>query len=293
MPCLFRPCIDLRGGSVVQIVGGTLRDSASSSIEEAVTNFTSKSSAAEFARRYKTDKLIGGHVIMLGNGNEEAARSALSEYRGGLQVGGGVTPINAKELIEAGASSVIVTSYVFSDGKINKQRLAELVECIGKEKLVLDLSCRKRLKRSRKDEGDVTSSIMSTDVVSTLKESESDSVEYVVVTDRWQKWTDCVVDASLLNDLSSYCSEFLVHGVDVEGLRQGVEDSLVSLLGEHSPLPVTYAGGIRNIEDVEKIKKLGKGRVDFTVGSALDLFGGDFKYDDLLQWNDNQKLLNI
>ena len=268
----------------MQIVGGTLRDAASSSADAAVTNFTSSLSAAEFAKRYKEDGLTGGHVIMLGGGNDQAARSALSEYTGGLQVGGGVTPSNAQSLIDNGAAAVIVTSYVFNDGKIDKTRLAELVSCVGKDKLVLDLSCRKRLKRRRCGE-EMESSLTHSSSSSSPSLIETDEIEYVVVTDRWQKWTDCVVDSALLLDLSSSCSEFLVHGVDVEGLRQGVEDDLVSLLGEHSPIPVTYAGGIRNIEDVEKIERLGKGRVDFTVGSALDLFGGDFKYQDLLDWN--------
>ena len=265
----------------MQIVGGTLRDSVTSDVNTAVTNFTSNLSASEFALRYKEDGLTGGHVIMLGGGNDVAARSALSAYRDGLQVGGGVTPSNAQSLIDDGAASVIVTSYLFTDGKIDKTRLVELVKCVGKDKLVLDLSCRKRLKRKRCEEGGVEAG-KPAPAHSLL---ETDLVEYVVVTDRWQKWTDCVVNSDLLMDLSSYCSEFLVHGVDVEGLRQGVEDDLVVLLGEHSPIPVTYAGGIRNIEDVEKIAKLGKGRVDFSVGSALDLFGGDFKYADLLEWN--------
>jgi phosphoribosylformimino-5-aminoimidazole carboxamide ribotide isomerase len=216
---------------------------------------------------YAADGMSGGHVIMLGKGNEPAATSALRAYPGGLQVGGGVTPENARLFLDAGASHIIVTSYVFRDGKIDWERLEALVKAVGKDRLVLDLSCRKRVR-----EGASAS-------------SSSSPHEYVVVTDRWQKWTDCVVDAASLASLSAHCAEFLVHGVDVEGMRAGVDDGLVALLGESCPIPVTYAGGVRDMDDVERVARLGKGRVDVSVGSALDIFGGSLAYADLVAWS--------
>ena len=268
--CRFRPCIDLRGGRVVQIVGGTLRDeaAAAAAAPSAVTNFEAREPPAAYARRYARDALAGGHVIMLGGGDaqEAAAREALAAFPGGLQVGGGVTAANARALLDAGAAAVIVTSFVFRDGKVDRARLAEIEAAAGRERLVLDLSCRKRRRAGGAS-------------------AAGGDFEYVVVTDRWQTWTDCVVDAALLADLGAHCAEFLVHGVDVEGLRQGVEDALVELLGAHSPVPVTYAGGVRDMADVERVARLGGGRVDVSVGSALDIFGGTFAYDDLVKWN--------
>ena len=269
--CRFRPCIDLRGGRVVQIVGGTLRDeaAAAAAAPSAVTNFEAREPPAAFARRYARDALAGGHVIMLGGGDaqEAAAREALAAFPGGLQVGGGVTAANARSLLDAGAAAVIVTSFVFRDGRVDRDRLAEIEAAAGRERLVLDLSCRKRRRAAGAEGG------------------AGGEFEYVVVTDRWQTWTDCVVDAALLADLGAHCAEFLVHGVDVEGLRQGVEDALVELLGAHSPVPVTYAGGVRDMADVERVARLGGGRVDVSVGSALDIFGGTFAYEDLVKWN--------
>lgn len=200
--------------------------------------------------------------------NEIAAVKALSAYPGGLQVGGGITPANAKRYLDAGASHVIVTSYVFREGQVDYSRLDELVQAVGKERLVLDLSCRKRRRPSGHEDAEF---------------------EYVVVTDRWQKWTDVVVNASTLQKLSAYCSEFLVHGVDVEGLRQGVEDELVTLLGQHAPIPVTYAGGVRDMEDIQRVARLGAGRVDVSVGSALDIFGGSLPYSTVVAWHKAQQ----
>lgn len=251
----FRPCIDLKNGQVVQIVGGTLRDGDE---ESTVTNFTAEKSAAEFARLYRQDGLAGGHVIALGPGNQEAALSALRAYPGGLQMGGGITPDNAALYLNAGASHLIVTSYVFHGGELDRERLAAMVTAVGRERLVLDLSCRKR-------EG-----------------------TYWVVTDRWQQFTEVAVDETTLTTLAEHCAEFLVHGVDVEGRRVGIEEELVARLGELSPLPVTYAGGVKSFTDLELVKQVGQGRVDLTIGSALDIFGGDISYNEVVVWHHNQ-----
>lgn len=248
----FRPCIDLRNGKVVQIVGGTLSDASESSLE---TNFESSLAPADFARMYQRDGLTGGHVIALGPGNEEAALSALSAYPGGLQYGGGVTAENASAFLEAGASQVIVTSYVFREGKVDFDRLEKLVFETGRDRLVLDLSCRAR------------------------------GGAYWVVTDRWQNFTETCVDAATIAELGNYCSEFLVHGVDVEGRMNGIEDGLVEMLGASCELPMTYAGGARSLADLERVEALGGGKVDLTIGSALDIFGGKVAYEDVLAWH--------
>jgi phosphoribosylformimino-5-aminoimidazole carboxamide ribotide isomerase len=251
----FRPCIDLRAGRVVQIVGGSIRDDDA---EQAVTNFETDRSPADFARLYRADNLTGGHVIALGSGNHDAALEALRAYPGGMQMGGGITPDNAHIYLEAGASHVIVTSYVFQGGRLDLTRLRELVAAVGRDHLVLDLSCRLR------DEA------------------------YYVVTDRWQNFTDLRVDAATLEDLAQYCDEFLVHGVDVEGRRLGIETPLVELLGQSSPLPVTYAGGARSLADLDTVCEVGQGRVDLTIGSALDIFGGDVPYTAVVEWHRRQ-----
>jgi len=248
----FRPCIDLRNGKVVQIVGSTLKDKSSKSL---TTNFQSGRAPEEYAKMYKQDKLTGGHVISLGPGNHEAALSALSAYPCGLQAGGGITPENADEYLDAGASHVIVTSYVFSRGQINMAKLQTLVNAVGKDKLVLDLSC--RLNNGR----------------------------FWIVTDRWQKFTDVEVGPETLSQLSGYCDEFLVHGVDVEGKMQGIQTELVDLLGKYSPIPATYAGGAGSFSDLDKVNSIGKGNVDLTIGSALDIFGGSIPYKDVVKWH--------
>ncbi len=252
----FRPCIDLKNGQVVQIVGGSLRDGDQ---QGTVTNFATDRNAAEYASLYQQDELRGGHVIALGPGNQTAALAALQAYPGGLQMGGGITPANAGLYLDAGASHLIVTSYLFRDGALDQTRLAELVTTVGRTRLVLDLSCRRR-------DGD-----------------------YWVVTDRWQRFTELRVDAQTLATLADHCAEFLVHGVDVEGMRLGIETDLVALLGAHSPLPVTYAGGAKALADLELVKDLGQGRVDLTIGSALDIFGGDVPYRDVVAWHRRQE----
>ncbi len=245
----FRPCIDLHLGVVKQIVGATLSDKDKKSIK---TNFTADKPAHWFARLYCRDALTGGHVIMLGPGNAKAARAALKAWPGGMQIGGGITIDNAQDWLNQGASAVIVTSWVFHDGTVDEKRLKQLVERIGKKRLVLDLSCR------RQAEG------------------------YRIVTNRWQTFTDEMITPALLDHLAGFCDEFLVHAVDMEGRCQGIETPLVKLLGQWAQIPVTYAGGIHTMEDIKIIENLGRGAVDFTIGSALDLFGGTgFSYAEL------------
>uniref|UniRef100_A0A2N9FIR2 1-(5-phosphoribosyl)-5-[(5-phosphoribosylamino)methylideneamino] imidazole-4-carboxamide isomerase HISN3, chloroplastic n=1 Tax=Fagus sylvatica TaxID=28930 RepID=A0A2N9FIR2_FAGSY len=260
----FRPCIDIHKGKVKQIVGSTIRDLKEDG-SGPVTNFESDKSAAEFANLYKEDGLTGGHVIMIGADplSNSAAMEALHAYPGGLQIGGGINSDNSLSYIEEGASHVIVTSYVFKNGQMDLERLKDLVRVVGKQRLVLDLSCRKK-------EG-----------------------KYAIVTDRWQKFTDVYLDGKVLDFLANYADEFLVHGVDVEGKKLGIDEELVALLGKHSPIPVTYAGGVTVMADLERIKVAGMGRVDVTVGSALDIFGGNLAYKDVVAWHSQQEALTV
>ncbi|MBE7495543.1 MAG: phosphoribosylformimino-5-aminoimidazole carboxamide ribotide isomerase [Verrucomicrobiaceae bacterium] len=249
----FRPCIDLHDGRVKQIVGSSLRDDGAG----LKTNFVSDRDAAWYAELYKRDGLTGGHVILLGKGNEEAAKSAVRAFPGGLQIGGGIRPENAAEYLDAGASHVIVTSYLFeTDGTFSETRLQKMVAATGREKLVIDLSCKASAKG------------------------------WTVAMNRWQTLTTLEVTPESLQWLAGHCAEFLIHAVDVEGKCEGIDGALVSFLGGHSPIPMTYAGGIRHLDDLKRIDVLSHGRVDGTVGSALDLFGGSgAKYDELVVWN--------
>ena len=237
----FRPCIDLQNGRVVQIVGGTLTDDGS----QTITNHTSERPAAEFAALYRQDGLRGGHVIMLGPGSEEAARSALAAYPSGLHLGGGITPSNAASWLEAGASHVIVTSYLFDGGVFSPARLHAMTAVAGKNRLVIDLSCR-----------------------------QAPDGQYYVATNRWQTVTATRLDAALFQLLEPHCAEFLVHAADVEGKSEGIDAGLVQRLGDWVTLPTTYAGGARRLEDVALVEDLSGGKVDLTIGSALDIFGG-------------------
>ena len=249
---VFRPCIDLHEGKVKQIVGGSLGEDPAG----LRTNFVSDRSSAYYAELYRRDGLRGGHIIMLGPGNEAAAREALAAFPGGMQIGGGINPGNAPQWLQAGASHVIVTSWVFKEGAVDWERLAALAGAIGKERLVLDLSCRRR--------GD----------------------EYFVVTDRWQRFTEVKLGAESMARLGAYCAEFLVHAVDVEGLCRGIDAELVGKLADWSPLPLTYAGGARSLEDLRLVNRLGRGKIDLTIGSALDIFGGTgVRYAELLALN--------
>jgi len=260
----FRPCIDLHNGQVKQIVGSTLTDATTTTDDTNTAvqeNFVTETPSSDYAKRYQQDQLLGGHVIKLGPGNDEAALSALKAYPDGLQIGGGINDTNAQYWLNAGASHVIVTSHVFKNGMVDYEKLRTLVSIVGKERLVLDLSCRKR----------------------------SVSKEYYVVTDRWQTYTDVAVTEQTLQELGSYCDEFLIHGVDVEGKQCGILQDLVVLLGKYSPVPVTYAGGVRSIEDCDLIRQIGNNRVDVTIGSALDCFGGTLSYKEVVAWHHKQQ----
>lgn len=249
----FRPCIDLHAGQVKQIVGSTLSDTGAG----LKTNFVSDRDAAWYGELYRKDELRGGHVIMLGPNNEAAAKAALGAFPGGLQLGGGIRPCNAEEYLTAGASHVIVTSYLFETaGTFSETRLQKMVASAGKERLVIDLSCK------------------------------ATTTGWTVAMNRWQTLTDLHVTPETLRHLAAHCDEFLIHAVDVEGKCEGIDEALVTFLGQHSPIPMTYAGGIHRMEDLHRIQELSAGRVDGTVGSALDLFGGKgVLYSDCLAFN--------
>ena len=252
----FRPCIDIHNGKVKQIVGSSLTDSDNKATE----NFVADSNASFFACLYKKHNLKGGHIILLnpvGSEYYEATKAqaldALKAFPGGMQLGGGITPDTAKEFLDAGATHVIVTSYVFKDGMIKYDNLKAISDAVGKERLVLDLSCKKT------------------------------ADGYKVVTDRWQKMSDVTVDLKLLESLSDYCDEYLVHAVDVEGKNSGIEEDLVRMLAKYDGKPITYAGGVHSYEDIKLLKTLGKDKINMTIGSALDLFGGSLSFEEVLQ----------
>ncbi len=252
----FRPCIDLHQGKVKQIVGGSLTDSG----EALKTNFVSEHASAWFAELYRRDGLTGGHVIALGLGNDDAALEALKTYPQGLQMGGGINLANAEKYLQAGASHVIVTSWIFPEGQLDLSRLAQLSSSIGKSKLVLDLSCRRKAQ------------------------------DWFVTTNRWQTFTAQALTSELFTELAAYCNEFLIHAADVEGQCKGIDSELVSFLGSACPLPVTYAGGAQDLSDLNKVQQLSHGKVDLTIGSALDIFGGSLiKYADCVNYNSQQK----
>lgn len=256
----FRPCIDIHNGKVKQIVGGSLRDEGDTAKE----NFVAEQDAGFYAAFYQKDGLKGGHIILLNppsssyyEETKKQALLALQTYPGGLQLGGGVNEKNAADFLDAGASHVIVTSYVFRDGQIHYNNLEKLVREIGREHLVLDLSCR------RKEDG------------------------YYIVTDRWQKFTDIKIEEKTLNELSGYCDEFLIHAADVEGKAAGIESELAALLGQWNGIPMTYAGGVGSYDDLEQLRLLGRDHLDVTIGSALDLFGGSLSYAKILKLCEN------
>jgi len=260
----FRPCIDIHNGKVKQIVGGSLSDEG----DQAKENFAAKEDAAYYAEMYKKDGLVGGHVILLNPSSSEyyeatkaQAISALSAYPQGLQIGGGITAENAGEYLEAGASHVIVTSYVFKDGKVHWEHMKRLKDAVGKDRIVIDLSCRK------KEDG------------------------YYIVTDRWQKFTDVRLDKKILEEIAEYCDEFLIHGVDVEGKASGIDEELSMILAQYHGNKITYAGGIGNLEDIETFRNLTGGNIDFTIGSALDIFGGKLSYKKIKDYEDEVNTL--
>ena len=259
----LRPCIDIHNGKVKQLVGGSIQDQGDSAQE----NYISSQDAAWYARLFQEKGLKNGHVILLNSKDSayyeqtrQQALSALQAYPGGLQVGGGITAENAREYLDAGASHVIVTSYVFKDGRINYANLNRLKDTVGSDRLVLDLSCRKK------------------------------DGQYYIVTDRWQNFTDETVTTELLDKLSSYCCEFLVHAVDVEGRVNGIEKELVAMLGSWGRIPVTYAGGVSSFDDLKCIRQLGQNHLNVTIGSALDLFGGEMEYDKVIAFCNNKEI---
>lgn len=254
----FRPCIDIHNGKVKQIVGGSLSDKNNF----AEDNFISEYSGGYYGKLYKEYGLDGGHIIILNpagsefyNADIKEAYSALAAFEGGLQIGGGINDENAADFLNRGASHVIITSFVFKNGVINFDNLKRLVKKIGKEHLVLDLSARKR------------------------------QDEYFIVTDRWQKFTDVKLDLQTMDMLKGYCDEFLVHAVDSEGKAHGIENGVAELLGAAEGITSTYAGGISSFDDLHKLEKVGKGKVDFTVGSALDIFGGNLNFEDVIKFS--------
>lgn len=253
----FRPCIDIHNGQVKQIVGGSLLDAGNLARE----NFVSGNNGDFFAGLYKEKGLSGGHIILLNskeseyyNADLQQARLALEAYPGGLQIGGGITAMNAEAFLNMGASHVIVTSYVFKNGRVDFDRLRDLVHAVGRDRLVLDLSCRKK------------------------------SGKYFIVTDRWQKFTDVEVNEETLDMFKECADEYLIHAVDVEGKASGIETRVASLIGNWGKLPVTYAGGVSSFHDLDMLRELGRGRIDVTIGSALDIFGGDMNFDKVLEY---------
>ncbi len=254
----IRPCIDLHQGKVKQIVGSTLSDKDELSLKE---NFVAEKPPSYFATLFKKHRLTGGHIIMLGPNNEEAALDALRAWPKGMQIGGGINIDNAKFWLKNGATHVIVTSFVFYNGELDKSRLKALSKLVGKNRLVLDLSCRKK------------------------------DGKYYVVTDRWQNFTKFEITKENLEILSKFCDEYLIHGVDVEGKCQGVDLELVELLADITPIPTTYAGGAKSIGDAYLVLEHGKGKLDLTIGSALDIFGGDgVTFNEVLEFNNKQSL---
>ncbi|KAL4890458.1 hypothetical protein BDV59DRAFT_204415 [Aspergillus ambiguus] len=252
----FRPCIDLHSGQVKQIVGGTLSNDAA----DLKTNYVSKLPASHYAGLYQKHGLRGGHVVMLGPGNDAAAKESLSTWPGGLQVAGGITDKNAQYWIDQGAEKVIITSFLFPEGKFSRERLEAVLAALGgdRSKLVLDLSCR------RKDN------------------------TWFVAMNRWQTITEMEINQESISMLEPYCSEFLIHAADVEGLQQGIDEELVSKLAQWCSIPVTYAGGARSLQDLEKVHASSQGKIDLTIGSALDIFGGSgVTFDECIRWNQN------
>lgn len=251
----FRPCIDIHNGKVKQIIGSSINDDG----DNAVENYVSEKDSAYYAEMYKRDGLTGGHIIQLNSSGSEYYNStkvqavkALNAYHGGMQVGGGINEKNAAYFLDNGATHVIVTSYVFKNGEVDYDNLKKISSAVGKRHLVLDLSCRKK------------------------------NGKYYIVTDRWQKFSNVFVDENILNELSCYCDEFLVHAVDVEGKSSGIEEELAVMLGKWDGIPITYAGGISCYNDIIKLKDYGNNKLDFTIGSALDIFGGTISYKEVV-----------
>ena len=252
---LFKPCIDLHDGQVKQIVGGSLNDTGAG----LKTNFVASQPPEVFAAKYREDRLDGGHVIKLGPGNDDAAKRALAAWPDHLHLGGGIDIDCAHSWIEQGANKVIVTSWLFPNGIFAPERLSALSNRLSKNRLVVDLSCR------RVGDG------------------------WVVAMNRWQTLTSFAITEANLALMATSCSEFLIHAADVEGLCQGIDQELVTVLGKWSSIPCVYAGGGKAIDDLMLVDRLSNGRVDLTYGSALDIFGGSgVTYADCVAWNQAQ-----
>ncbi len=245
----FRPCIDLHAGKVKQIVGETLNDA------QVKENFVSHYESDYYAAMFREDRLTGGHIIMLGPNNEAAAEKALRTYPDGMQIGGGITVHNAEHYLNIGASHVIVTSFIFQNGMLHKQNLQDIVQTVGKDKLVIDLSCKQK------------------------------DGKWFVVTNQWNQFSDFEVSPDNIAYLEQFCEEFLIHAVDVEGKQSGIQQSLVRDLAEWTAIPTTYAGGARSLADMELFNKLSNGKLDITVGSALDIFGGKQSYKEIVDYS--------
>eukprot|EP00730_Choanoeca_flexa_P019357 TRINITY_DN9448_c0_g1_i1.p1 TRINITY_DN9448_c0_g1~~TRINITY_DN9448_c0_g1_i1.p1 ORF type:complete len:287 (+),score=55.83 TRINITY_DN9448_c0_g1_i1:96-956(+) len=283
----FRPCIDLHDGQVKQIVGGTLTDEKDQTPK---TNFVSEQTPAFYANLYHENDLTGSHVIKLGPGNDDAAREALKAWPNGLQLGGGITLDNARYWLDAGAEKLIVTSWLFANDVFQEDRLQSLCDLVGKDKLVVDLSCRKVQGKAGWFVG--KSDLYASVLVSVLActHDTSDKIDwYNIAIKRWQVVTDLEISKATLERLANYCSEFLIHAADVEGLSQGIDEDLVRVLGDWSPIPCTYAGGAKALDDLDKVKELSNGRVDLTIGSALDIFGGRVKFSECVEWSRQQQ----
>ena len=259
----FRPCIDIHNGKVKQIVGGSLRDAGG----QAHNNYVSEYDGAYYADMYRRDGFYGGHIILLNPGGSEwdegglrQAQGALNAFQGGMQIGGGICLENAEHFLDMGASHVIVTSYVFRNSAVDFERLKALSALTGKDRLVLDLSCR------RYEDG------------------------YYIMTDRWQNKTNVRLTTETMLMLQDYCDEFLVHAVDVEGRVNGIEKELVAMLGSWGRIPVTYAGGVSSFDDLKCIRQLGQNHLNVTIGSALDLFGGEMEYDKVIAFCNNKEI---
>ncbi|MBQ6231372.1 MAG: phosphoribosylformimino-5-aminoimidazole carboxamide ribotide isomerase [Eubacterium sp.] len=297
----FRPCIDIHNGKVKQIVGSSLSDgvigddlfgagrggdgkeSSLTAKSSARENFVSDNDGAFFGNMYREMNLPGGHIILLNPaGTEEyeadieQARLAMEAFPGGLMIGGGITAENAERFLDMGATHVIVTSYVFKNGRINMERLEKLRSAVGRDRLVLDLSCRRR-KTAIDVEGNSGIRVFA-------GQNAAEKCDYYIVTDRWQKFTDVPLNLETLDMFSEYSSEFLIHAVDVEGKARGIETQVASLLGGWGKLPVTYAGGVSSFEDLEALRELGQNRLDVTIGSALSIFGGSMDFEEVVRY---------
>lgn len=269
----FRGCIDIHAGQVKQIVGGTLtKDDLPLETKDSTTeNFVLTKPSLFYADLYRQHGVEGCHVIKLGSNpaNDEAARLACATWPNHLQVGGGINDTNALQwLDEYKASQVIVTSWLFSsaDGKtiLDWAKLQKISNLVGKDRLVVDLSCR--------------------------EVKTASGTKWVVAINKWQTLTDSELSEEFLAQVAQYCSEFLIHAADVEGLCNGIDEKLVEQLGKWCPSGfagrIVYAGGAKLVDDLALVKRLSDGKVDLTYGSALDIFGGKLvTFNEVVQWS--------